>query len=597
MHILISIGREFMDMLFNYTPPIVTIPTAPIDGTTLELLAVRGIYPARENFHSVKDRYLFHCPLPGHSNDIHPSFSVHANGIQWMCFPCGVGGGPARLINLLGHELATPTEKPPKPPKRATKRQGYTPFTGCSLAQLSKAKNLPIEHLRSLGWHDVTYRGKPAVAIPYTDGLRYRVGLTGKDRFRWARGSKVSILGIDQLEAVRRGGWVLFVEGETDYAAGLLMGLPVMGIPGAGTWNEKWSLQFQGCQIYAWKEPDKAGETLIDKLGKSFWDIQVINSPEGIKDLCDLYDQAGEGAREFFEELRSKARRWRQIDSPKNVPNKERDNNSSSLIRDITPKSQLWENAEAYFPLPSGVRLWTVARAMYNHGDGKGLIAEFPSNAWSNPANAQLKRQRLFFNMLPRINGPELYMLKVAVDDWSDKSHEAIKKRINRAIEKGGEEAGHGWLWFNNALDRGYFLYLTSIPNVSGFEPFEGDIEIALVDGLRAIHPPRCGEETDGRFRPYGGSSNWISRVDGTGEKDRDKWQIVAVSDAPADYVQAEAECVAVGIPYEYARPYWRQQIGLGLEITLPFEDFVELCVSLKYHPTQAGRLALVVDP
>jgi hypothetical protein len=110
---------------------------------------------------------------------------------------------------------------------------------------------------------------------------------------------------------------------------------------------------------------------------------------------------------------------------------------------------------------------------------------------------------------------------------------------------------------------------------------------------LWAIHPPRRGEETDGRFRPYGGSSNWISRVDGTGERDRGKWQIVAVSDTPADYTQVEAECVVAGIQYEYARPHWRQQIGSGLEITLPFEDFMELCVSLGQSPTQAGRVGL----
>jgi hypothetical protein len=577
-------GREFTESRFGISPL--------LQLSSLEILRQRGIVPAKEQPHKPKDAYLFQCPLPGH-RDTNPSFSVHQGGNQWKCWSCGQDGGPTKLLQLLDGPAITPLPKisAPKP------KQKGTSFTGCTLAQLSRAKNLTIEHLRNLGWYNTIYAGKPAVAIPYLDGLRYRVGLTGKDRFRWARGSKVGILGIDRLEAIRRIGWVLFVEGETDFAAGRLMGLPVMGIPGAGTWKDEWSLQFQGCQIYAWKEQDKGGETFVEKLGQSFWDIQIIDAPAGIKDLCDLYGQAGQGAGEFFEKLKSEARRWRQTDSRKNVPHKERSNNSSFPIRDIIPKSQLWENAEAYFPLPSGVKPWTVARAMYNHSNGKGLIAEFPSNSWSNPANAQLKRQRLFFNMLPRINGPELYILKVPVDDWSDKSHEAIKKRINRAIAKAGEGDEHGWLWFDNALERGHFLYLTSAPDVSGFDLFEGDIESALVDALKAIHPPGRDEGTEGRFRPYGGSNNWISRVDGTGERDQGKWQIVAVSDTPADYTQAEAECVAAGIPYEYARPYWRQQIGSGLEMTLPFEDFMELCVSLRYHPTQAGRSVLVVDP
>jgi hypothetical protein len=233
---------------------------------------------------------------------------------------------------------------------------------------------------------------------------------------------------------------------------------------------------------------------------------------------------------------------------------------------------------------------------MYDHVAGKGLIAEFPSNSWLNPANAQLKRQRLFFNLLPRLNGPELYVLRVAFDDWSDKAHESIKKRINRSIDKAGEDADYGWVWFDNVLDRGYFLYLTSAPGVSGFDLFEGDIEATLVDALKAIHPPAEREEGAGRFRPYGGSKNWTSRVEGTGEKDRDKWQIVAVSNSSADYVQAEAECVASGIPYEYSRPYWRQQIGLGLEMQIPFAEFVKLCVDLSYSPTRAGRLGLTPD-
>jgi hypothetical protein len=129
---------------------------------------------------------------------------------------------------------------------------------------------------------------------------------------------------------------------------------------------------------------------------------------------------------------------------------------------------------------------------------------------------------------------------------------------------------------------------------VSGFEPFEGDVEPVLVDALKAIHPP---EEDSGKFHPYGGSDNWTTKVDSTGEKDREKWDIVGAGDGPDDFIQIEAECVVSGIPYEYVRPYWRQQVGLGLEMKMPFEEFMQFCVSLGYHPTQAGRSVLVADP
>jgi hypothetical protein len=193
--------------------------------------------------------------------------------------------------------------------------------------------------------------------------------------------------------------------------------------------------------------------------------------------------------------------------------------------------------------------------------------------------------------MLPRMNGPQLYMLKLPIDDWTDKAHEAVKKRIRRAILKAGDESDYGWVWFNNAMSRGYVVYLTSAPGLSDFEPGK-DVEAALVDALKAIHPPN--DEEPGRFRPYGGSANWTSRVEGTGEKDRDKWNIVAVSDSPADFVQFEAEAIAASIHYEYTKPYWRQQIGMGLEIEMPFEEFMQVCTSLNYSPTQEGRLGLV---
>jgi hypothetical protein len=194
--------------------------------------------------------------------------------------------------------------------------------------------------------------------------------------------------------------------------------------------------------------------------------------------------------------------------------------------------------------------------------------------------------------MLPRMNGPQLSLLKVPCDDWSPKVHKKIATRIRRAIGKAGEAVSYGWCWFDNAVRRGYVLYLTSAPGVSGFAPVAGVIEPVLVDALKAIHPP--GKAASGRFRPYGGSDNWTSRVEGTGEKDRDKWEIVAVSDRPADFVQAEAECVAAGVRVEYVKPYWRQQIGSGLEMRMPFEAFMQLCISLGYSATQAGRLGLM---
>jgi hypothetical protein len=577
----------------NWWEPVLgTIGGSQHDGpTTLEILAERGHFPVKEQPHKPKEAYLLHCPF--HS-DSHPSFTVHEDKIQWHCWTCG-GGGPRKLREMLGGGLIPPMPRLPKAPKPAVKKVKERP-SGCTLPPLVAAKSLPLDFLKSvMGWFNTDWYGTPVVGIDYGDGsLRYRAGLTGKDRFRWRKGSTPCLYWIDHLPEDAE--YVLVVEGETDAAAATLLGIPAVGVPGVDTWKTEWSSKLAGRDVVLWQEPDEAGENLVAAMAEDIPGLRVIQAPPGIKDVCELLDQAGDGAGDMLRELMDDAQPYHQplpgkADVGNDVSNRERKKKDSFPITDIRSQSQLWEAMKAYFPLHPGMKPWTVARAMYNHNDGKGLVAEFPSNGWGNPANAQLKRQRLGFNMLPRVNGPQIYELRQPFDDWDPQVHEAISRRINRAIDKAGDDADYGWVWFNNALDRGYYLYLTSVPGVSGFEPVEGDIEPVLIDALKAIHPPDKGEP--GRFRPYGGSDNWTSRVEGTGEEDKDKWDIAAVSDSPADFVQVEAECIAASIRYEYTKPYWRQQIGPGLEMRMPFEEFMQLCSSLGYSPTRAGRLGL----
>ena len=138
-------------------------------GTTISLLAGKGIYPAKEQPRQPKDAYLFLCPLPGHANDTDPSFSVHADENQWHCFPCGKGGGPGELRRILdGTVPYVPTQCPASTPKTAPHKERPT---GCTLKDLAEARNLPIAHLRSLGWRDGLWFGIPAVLISYPHGI------------------------------------------------------------------------------------------------------------------------------------------------------------------------------------------------------------------------------------------------------------------------------------------------------------------------------------------------------------------------------------------------------------------------------------------
>ena len=232
-------------------------------------------------------------------------------------------------------------------------------------------------------------------------------------------------------------------------------------------------------------------------------------------------------------------------------------------------RSSLWAKSTELFPQPTHVRPRMKGCLLWSEWDRKGLALDLFSNTWRNPANAQFKRQKLYWNMLPRISGLQVYQRKVPVDDWNVKCHKAITRSITRAAKE-----SQGWSSFDNALDRGYFLYLTDVPRRKGFEPV-ADVEIVLIDALKSIHPPERGEDTS-RFRPVLGCDDWIGKADDTGEDDAGRWEIIAVSQKPTDFVGIEAECVVAGVKTEYERPYWRGQPYQGLSMRhRSKEDFV----------------------
>jgi hypothetical protein len=203
---------------------------------------------------------------------------------------------------------------------------------------------------------------------------------------------------------------------------------------------------------------------------------------------------------------------------------------------------------------------------LWSERDRQGLAVDLFSNTWRNPANAQYKRQKLYFNILPRINSHQLYQRKVAIDDWDKKVHKRISKAIQRAMKE-----GHGWLWFDNALDRGYILYLTNVPGLAGFEPV-GEAGPVLIDALKSIHLPGR-DEGEGRFRPYGGSDNWVGKAEDSGEEDEGRWETIAVSQGPTDFLGLEAECVESGVATKYEPAYWRGQPYHGLAMRHPNKE------------------------
>lgn len=155
-------------------------------------------------------------------------------------------------------------------------RNSATP-AGCRLADYARAKQLPIDFLRSLGLSEINLQGAPAVKISYlgTGGeeiaVRFRIALAGNDRFRWRKGSKACLYGLNRIADARKAGYVVIVEGESDAQTLWHHGFAALGLPGAGNWNEARDalLLAELAMIYIVIEADRGGDTVLAWLRHS----------------------------------------------------------------------------------------------------------------------------------------------------------------------------------------------------------------------------------------------------------------------------------------------------------------------------------------
>jgi DNA-binding MarR family transcriptional regulator len=192
----------------------------------------------------------------------------------------------------------------------STPRNGAT--LGCTLAGYAAAKRLPPEFLLSLGIREFSYLRSPALRIPYFgfDGgepaIRFRVALTGDDRFRWKRGDKPRLYGLNRLAQARSAGYIALVEGESDCHTLWFHREPALGLPGASNWNENRDAPLlDGIDvIYLMVEPDQGGKTAVGWLAKSCIRNRVrLISLDGFKDPSAL----------FLDNPEHFATRWRAV--------------------------------------------------------------------------------------------------------------------------------------------------------------------------------------------------------------------------------------------------------------------------------------------
>ncbi len=266
---------------------------------------------------------IFRCPFDGHE-DAHPSARWNESKATFFCDVCAEGGGALDLADLLGVEWPELEEEGAAdiPPCATATLQ----HSGCTLVEYAAAKKLPLDYLQSIGLTELVYLGKPSVRMSYArpDGTeataRYRVQMEKtehSDRFRWKKGSKAMPYGLDRLDGYRAGREVSILEGESDCHTAWFHGLPAIGLPGAGTWNEQRDADlFDGFdRINILIEPDQGGAAVrkwleVSKIRDRAWLMEI---PEH-KDVSGLHLNSDDFTSDFAT-ARDAATRWASIDA------------------------------------------------------------------------------------------------------------------------------------------------------------------------------------------------------------------------------------------------------------------------------------------
>ena len=231
-----------------------------------------------EKYQIAGDNLVGLCPF---HRDKQSSFSVDLRTGQWHCFSEDEGGNfitfwakyhgcdTKQAYKEILEKYGVAQDKP-KPKQAGGDGPSLAPY---SVEQYSFDKRLPVDFLTETC--RVTTKkeraGLTCLQMPYftEDGQQAAVRKRyGKKEFRWQRGSagKICLYGEWRLPEIRKVGWAILVEGESDTQSLWYMGLPAIGVAGASMFKSYQAAVIQGLKLYIHKEPDGGGETFTTKM-------------------------------------------------------------------------------------------------------------------------------------------------------------------------------------------------------------------------------------------------------------------------------------------------------------------------------------------
>lgn len=300
------------------------------------LVDYRAEYTAVIERHQITgDNLVGLCPF---HRDKQNSFSVDLKTGKWHCFSEDEGGN---FVTFWAKYHGVDTKQAYKeilekygvtPEKKQPKEKGTGPdYAPYSVEQYSFDKHLPVEFLEKT-CRASTQRergGLTCLVMPYlteskqdlsAKNLAVRKRYGGK-QFVWRKGSKgnICLYGEWRLQEIKKAGWAVLVEGESDTHSLWYMGIPAIGVPGASMFKSFWTETIQGLKLYIHKEPDTGGQTFVDKVLRGLQDGGFTGTPfiwscsaMGVKDPSDLY--MAHGKEEAAKEIRGLLKQAEIID-------------------------------------------------------------------------------------------------------------------------------------------------------------------------------------------------------------------------------------------------------------------------------------------
>lgn len=284
-----------------------------------------------KNFSMTGDRIMGRCPFHDDQQD---SFTADAKTGMCHCFAGCIDGNfisfwskfyntdtktaYKQILDKYGKLEDSPEQKPGKP-----KMKDYT------LSEYSFSKHLPEEFLKNvcLASTGKDRDGVHWLKLPYkredgkTDVFRKRYG--GKE-FRWSYGSsgKLCLYGEWRLPEIQKNGYAVLVEGESDTQTLWYLNIAALGVPGASNFKARMVPKLEGLKIYLHVEPDKGGETFLEKVCRILHEEEFSGDvftwscrQFGVKDPSELYLRDGE--EKAAEEIRAAIQGAKRMDLSK----------------------------------------------------------------------------------------------------------------------------------------------------------------------------------------------------------------------------------------------------------------------------------------